>query len=163
MDGFQRRPGSRRSRVSNNHYVTKSGNQIKVNRNLGARLQARQDRKARRKAELLSTLPKGRIKRLLARLNPRYLARYWFSREGGIMALKLLGIGTLAGFLLLVGMFAYFRKDLPNLKDISGNNIGGSMRYYDRTGKTILWEDYDAVKRIPVKTEEISSFVKMRL
>lgn len=72
------------------------------------------------------------------------------------MALKLAGVGILAVFLLLVGVFAYFRKDLPNLRDISGNNIGGSIRYYDRTGQTLLWEDYDAVKRNPVKQEDIS-------
>src|SRR5690606_34472377 len=59
-----------------------------------------------------------------------------------------------------VGMFAYFRKDLPDLRDISGNNIGGSIQYYDRTGKTLVWEDYDAVKRIPVQDEAINDYVK---
>jgi len=72
------------------------------------------------------------------------------------MALKLLGVGLIAGFLIMVGVFAYFRKDLPNLRDISGQNIGGSIRYYDKTGQTLLWEDYDAVKRIPVKDEDIN-------
>lgn len=76
------------------------------------------------------------------------------------MALKLTGIAILVGFLLLVGVFAYFRKDLPNLKDISGNNIGGSIRYYDKTGKTLLFEDYDAVRRIPVQDEKISQVMK---
>jgi len=55
---------------------------------------------------------------------------------------------------------SYFRKDLPNLKDISGKNIGGSVRYYDRTGQTLLWEDYDAVKRIPVANKDISKFMQ---
>ena len=76
------------------------------------------------------------------------------------MALKLTGVGILAVFLLLIGVFAYFRKDLPNLRDISGNNIGGSIRYYDRTGETLLWEDYDAVKRNPVKGEDMAQVVK---
>lgn len=76
------------------------------------------------------------------------------------MALKLTGIGILAVFLLLIGVFAYFRKDLPNLKDISGNNIGGSVSYYDRTGKVLLWQDYDAVKRTPVEGQDINQDIK---
>jgi penicillin-binding protein 1A len=108
----------------------------------------------------MAGMPKGRTERALHRLNPKNLYHYWFSREGGIMALKIVGIGFIAGFLLLVGMFAYFRKDLPNLRDISGENLGGSIQYYDRTGKTLLWEDYDAAKRIPVESEEISDSLK---
>lgn len=73
--------------------------------------------------------------------------------------MKVLGIGFIAGFLLLVGVFAYFRKDLPTL-DLSGDTIGGSIRYYDKTGKTLLFEDYDAVKRIPVPEDEMSQYVK---
>ena len=76
------------------------------------------------------------------------------------MALKLLGIAFIAGFVMLAGLFAYFRKDLPNLRDISGNNIGGSIRYYDRTGQVLLFEDYDAVKRIPVGEDGINQYMK---
>ncbi|MDQ5972283.1 MAG: Transgly protein [Patescibacteria group bacterium] len=151
-----RKPGS----VGKNYFVTKSGNTIKLHRSLTDRLKAKKDGKSRRKAASLSTLPKGRIKRNLARLQPKRLYHYWFSRDGAVMALKILGIGMVAGFLILVGLFAYFRKDLPNLKDLSGNNLGGSIRYYDRTGETLLWEDYAAVKRTPVKEEQISQYMK---
>lgn len=104
--------------------------------------------------------PKSRMGKIAYTLNPKRQWRYWTSKDGRIMGLKVLGIGIIAGFLMLVGLFAYFRKDLPNLRDISGNNIGGSIQYYDRTGKTLLWEDYDAAKRIPVQDEEISQYVK---
>lgn len=93
-------------------------------------------------------------------MHPKRMYKYWFSREGGIMALKIGGIAIVFGFLFLVGLFAYFRKDLPNLRDISGNNIGGSIQYFDRTGETLLWEDYDAVKRIPVLDEAIDQDIK---
>ncbi len=156
--------GPRRSRQSarrtRNTYVTKSGQTIKVHTNLAERFQAARDARARRRATRLAGLPKGRVKRLLYILNPKRQYKYWFSREGGIMALKIAGIGIIAGFLILVGVFAYFRKDLPNLRDISGDKIGGSIRYYDRTGKTLLFEDYDAVKRIPVADDQISPYVK---
>ncbi len=76
------------------------------------------------------------------------------------MFLRITGVGIIVGFLVLVGLFAYFRKDLPDLRDISGNNIGGSIRYYDRTGETLLWEDFDAVKRVPVHGDDISEHMK---
>ncbi len=142
------------------HYVTKKGNRIKLNSNLQSRWQAKRDARSRHRAAYLATLPKNPVKRFLYRMHPKRLYHYWFSREGGLMALKLMGIGILAVFLLLIGVFAYFRKDLPNLRDISGNNIGGSIRYYDRTGKTLLWEDYDAVKRNPVDDKDIAQNVK---
>lgn len=77
------------------------------------------------------------------------------------MALKLAGVGFVAGFIMLVGIFAYFRKDLPRIKDISGNNFGGSVTYYDRTGKTVLFQDYNERKRVPVEEKEISKYLKM--
>ncbi|MEO8785118.1 MAG: biosynthetic peptidoglycan transglycosylase, partial [Candidatus Saccharimonadales bacterium] len=158
MNKSSRNPGSRRT--GKNYFVSRSGNKIKLNRSLSDRLKSSRDGKARRRATNLSALPKGRVKRFFAHLQPKRIYHYWVSRDGGIMALKILGIGMVAGFLILVGLFAYFRKDLPNLKDISGNNLGGSISYYDRTGQTLLWQDYAAVKRIPVKDQDISPYMK---
>lgn len=115
---------------------------------------------AQKRAERLVGMPKSRFKRFFFRLHPKRLYKYWFSREGGIMALKVTGAGIVAGFLMLVMIFAYFRKDLPNIRDISGSNIGGSILYYDRTGQTLLFEDVEGSKRIPVKDEQISTFIK---
>lgn len=147
-------------RKSSNVHITKSGKTIKLHTSLSDRIKQSRDEKALRKAERLRGMPKSRIKRFFFRMHPKRLAKYWFSREGGIMALKITGIGLVSLFVIMIGVFAYFRKDLPNLRDISGNNIGGSIRYYDRTGQTLLWEDYDAVKRIPVDPEEISDYLK---
>lgn len=152
--------GPGRRRPSKNAFTTKSGNTIKLNRSLGERVRASREAKARKRAAYLSTLPRNRFKRILYRLHPKRVAKYWFSREGGIMALKILGVGIVVCFLLMVGVFAYFRKDLPNIKDISGDNLGGSTTYYDRTGQTVLWQDYDAVKRVPVTSGSISKYMK---
>ncbi len=152
--------GSNRPRKSNNVHVTKSGKTIKLHTSLSDRVKANRNHKALKKAERLQGMPKSRVQRFFYRMHPKRLKDYWFSREGGVMALKIVGIGLIASFILLIGVFAYFRKDLPNLRDISGNNIGGSIRYYDRTGETLLWEDYDAVKRIPVKGELIADHLK---
>lgn len=150
----------RGARKSRNTFVTKSGQTIKVNRSLADRIKSRKDFAQRNKALRMAGMPKQPIRRFFYRLHPKRLYKYWFSREGGLMALKITGIGIVTCFLLLFGIFAYFRKDLINLNDISGNNIGGSIRYYDRTGQTLLWQDYDAVKRVPVEDAEINQYMK---
>ncbi len=150
----------RKAAGKSNIHVTKSGKSIKLHSSLVDRIKASRDEKALRKAERLRGLPKSRIKRTIYRMHPKRLAAYWFSKEGGIMALKITGVSIVVMFVMMVGVFAYFRKDLPNLRDISGNNIGGSIRYYDRTGETLIWEDFDAVKRIPVQGDQISDYLK---
>lgn len=155
-----KKPASPRKRPGKNSFTTKSGTAIKLNRSLGERLKAGRDARARRRAAYLSTLPKDRFKRILFRLRPKELARYWFSRDGAIMALKIVGAGLIIGFVLIVGVFAYFRKDLPNIKDLSGQKLGGSVTYYDRTGQTILWQDYNDTKRQPVATDKMSENVR---
>jgi membrane peptidoglycan carboxypeptidase len=155
-----KKSASRNTGRKRNTYTTSSGKSIKINRSLSQKIKARKAGYAQARAERLAGMPKGRLQRVAWRMHPKRLWAYWTSREGMIMALKLTGIAILLGFLLLVGMFAYFRKDLPNLKDISGNNIGGSIRYYDKTGKTLLFEDYDAVRRIPVQDDKIAQVMK---
>jgi membrane peptidoglycan carboxypeptidase len=127
---------------------------------MGQRWNHHRDAKMRRKAQRLSGLPKSRIKRFFWRLHPKRLYAYWFSRDGGVMALKITGIAILVMFIFTLGTFAFFRKDLPDITDISGDNLGGSISYYDRTGKVLLWQDYNAVKRVPVASEEMSQHIK---
>lgn len=149
-----------RRSASRNTYTTRSGKTIKLNQSAADRRKAAKEASARRKAAYLSSLPKEPWKRVLYRLNPKRFFQYLFTREGAIMALKVAGIAFVVGFLILVGVFAYFRKDLPKIRDISGNNLGGSVTYYDRTGKTILFQDYSERKRIPVAGDEISKYMK---
>ena len=152
--------GGNTGRRSKSAFVTKSGQTIKINRSIGDKIRAIRANGAQKRAERLVGMPKSRFKRIFFRMSPKHMFKYWTSRDGAIMALKLFGIGALASFILLVGVFAYFRKDLPNIRDISGNNIGGSILYYDRTGQTLLFEDVDGSKRIPVKDEAISTYIK---
>jgi len=160
MTDSNQRP-RRQPAKAKNTFTTKSGKTIKVNRNLGERMRAGREAKAQRKAAYLSTLPKEPWKRLLYRMHPKRLYKYWFSREGAIMALKITGVSFVVGFLLIVGLFAYFRKDLPKIHDINdGGNSGGSIAYYDRTNSVLLFQDYDEFKRVPVGGKDISSYMK---
>jgi membrane peptidoglycan carboxypeptidase len=153
-------PRRSRNRRSSNVYTTKSGTDIRLNRSFAEKRKARKDAVARQRAARLSSMPSNKFKRVLYMLHPKRMAAYWLSREGAIMALKVTGVGIVVCFLLLVGLFAYFRKDLPNITDVNGNNMAGSVSYYDKTGKTLLWQDYDAVKRIPVEHDQINDYVK---
>lgn len=153
-----KKPSSRR--IKGNKFTTRSGKTIKVNRTLNEKSKARKDAKALRKAERMKGMPKGRIKRFFFRLHPKRLYKYWFSRDGLAMGLKLAGFAVVAGFFMLIALFAYFRKDLPDITDASGDSIGGSIRYYDRSGEVLLWEDYDAIKRVPVASDQISENLK---
>jgi len=150
----------RQRKTPKNTYTTSSGKTIKLNRSLGDRMRAGKEARAQRKAAYLSTLPKERWKRLLYRMHPKRMYQYWFSRDGAIMALKVVGIGLVCVFLLIVGLFAYFRKDLPKIEDINGGDSGGSIAYYDRTGQTMLFQDYNAFKRIPVTQTNISKYMQ---
>lgn len=152
----------RRSPTQTKTSVAKKQNtqSMAVNRSLSNRKDQRKAKRKSVKAQYLASLPKDRWKRLAARMQPKHLIEYWFSRDGAIAALKIIGIGIVVGFFLVVGLFAYFRKDLPNLTSISGQNLGGSVSYYDRTGKVLLWQDYNAVQRVPVPGNQISPYVK---
>ncbi len=147
-------------RRSRNTYTTKSGQTIKLNQNMSQKMKGFKDTWKTHKAARLAGMPKTHMKRFLYRMKPSNLYHYWFSREGAIMALKVFGIGVVVLFILLVGAFAYLRKDLPQINNIYGQNLGGSITYYDSTGKTVLWQDYSAVKRVPVAGADISPFMK---
>ena len=149
--------GAKRSK---NTYTTKSGQSIKLNRNLSQRAKGVKDSWHQHKASRLAGMPKTHIKRFLYRLKPSNLYHYWFSREGAIMALKVFGIGIVLFFILVVGVFAYLRKDLPSINSIYRQNLGGSITYYDSTGQNVLWQDYNAIKRVPVASNDISLNMK---
>jgi hypothetical protein len=89
--------GSRK--VKGNKFTTKSGKTIKVNKSLNEKSKARKDAKALRKAERNKGLPKGKFKRTLYKLSPKYLYAYWFSRDGAASGLKITGFAIVVGFL----------------------------------------------------------------
>lgn len=138
------------------------GQRRKPNMRVYSNLPNRRDLKARRKAEYLATLPKNPVKRFFYRLHPRRVAKYWFSRQGAIMALKLLGIAFILLLIFIAAIFAYFRKDLDRINpaELSKRVHSTTTKYYDRTGKVLLWEDKSSDNRTVVKSEEISENMK---
>ena len=129
--------------------------------NLARQKRIKSDSKSRKRAELLATLPKGRVKRIAYRLNPRRLAKYWFSREGGIMALKIAGLGLAAGIVLILAIFAIFRKDLAiGPEELTKRVQSRTTKFYDRTGTVLLYELYKDQQLTFVKPDQISKNMK---
>jgi len=129
-----------------------------VNRNIGDRMRARKDLRARRRADQKARMPKNPLKRFVYYLKPKNFAAYWFNRDGAIRALKVAGITLAVMMVFLLAIFAYFRKDLPrNITNLDACSQGASTLYYDNTGQTLLWASSGDVECYPVKLENINN------
>jgi penicillin-binding protein 1A len=159
MSSFKNRFSSIKKAGRKAKITAKTG--IKKNRNISQKVKVHRDARARKRAEYLSTLPKNPVKRFFYRLSPRNLSRYFTTRDGAISLLKALGIGLAVFMVLMLSMFAYFRKDLPkNIDNLKTCSKGASTLYYDRTGKTLLWASSGDVECYPVPSDQISKNLK---
>lgn len=130
--------------------------------NLAQKHKTKKDKDSRARAEYLATLPKHPVKRFFYRLHPKRLAKYWFSKRGGLMALKILGVGILLILLLIGGMFAYFRKDLDKIRpgELAKRVQTTVTKYYDRNDN-LLWEDKGTGNyQLVVESNQISDYLK---
>lgn len=143
--------------------MTKKPNRrLNVYANLSHARKTKKDRLARRKAEYLATLPKHPIKRFMYRMHPKRVYKYWFSRNGGMTLLKIAGVSTLLVVIFAGGLFAYFRKDIDQIRpsELAKRVQTTVTRYYDRND-VLLWEDKgDGNYKLVVKGSEISEEMK---
>ena len=78
------------------------------------------------------------------------------------MALKIAGVGTLLVFLLIAGLFAYYRQEIAAIRptELASRVQTTVTRYLDRNG-VVLWEDKGfGDYKLVVKSEEISDKMK---
>lgn len=115
---------------------------VSVYSNLAAKRRTKKDAKARKKAEYLATLPKHPVKRLVYRMHPKRVVKYWFSKQGLFTLIKTLGVMIAVVVLLGLALFAYYRKDLDAIRPGSlAQRVKTTVtKYYDRNNK-LLWED----------------------
>ncbi|MGY4893433.1 MAG: transglycosylase domain-containing protein [Candidatus Saccharimonadota bacterium] len=135
---------------------------LSVYSNLSQKRKVKKDAESRRRAEYLATLPKHPVKRFFYRMHPKRFWAYWFSKQGMITALKIAGVGILLMALLVGGLFAYFRKDLDQIRpgEIDKRVQSTVTKYYDRNDQ-LLWEDKgDGNYKLVVKSEDISDNLK---
>lgn len=135
---------------------------LNVYANLSNKRKAKKDTETRRRAEYLATLPKHPVKRFFYRLHPKRFWAYWFSKRGVIMGLKVLGVAVLLIALLIGGMFAYFRKDLDQIRpgEIDKRVQSTITTYLDRNGQ-VLWKDTGGGNyKLVVPSEDLSDNLK---
>lgn len=135
---------------------------LSVYSNLSRRRKTKKDSSSRQRAEYLASLPKHPVKRFFYRLHPKRFWGYWFSKRGALMALKIVGIGVLLLALFIGGLFAYFRKDLDQIRpgELAKRVQSTVTKYYDRNDK-LLWEDKgDGNYKLVVESDEISDLLK---
>lgn len=130
--------------------------------NLSHKRKTKKDAEARRRAEYLATLPKHPVKRFFYRMHPKRFWAYWFSKRGAIMALKIAGVGILVMALLVGGLFAYFRKDLDQIRpgEIDKQVQSTVTTYLDRNGQTLWVDKGDGDYKLVVKSDQISDNLK---
>lgn len=129
--------------------------------NLARKRKVKVDSRSRKKAEFLATLPKSRVKRVFYKLHPKRFFKYWFSKDGALMAMKLAGVGLALFIILILGVFALFRKDLALGPDELTKRVQSrTTKFYDRTGQVLLYDLYKDQQLTFVKSDQISDNMK---
>ncbi|NBW58359.1 penicillin-binding protein, partial [bacterium] len=102
------------------------------------------------------------INKILFYLKPKNFFRYWFSRNGFFMFLKVSGVCLLLLLLLIGGLFAYFRKDLNAISpgEISKRVQSTINTYYDRNGEIIYEDKGSGNYKLVVESNELNKNLK---
>ncbi|MCK4635563.1 MAG: PBP1A family penicillin-binding protein [Candidatus Moranbacteria bacterium] len=77
-----------------------------------------------------------------------------------IKTLKISGIIFLVGLFIVIGIFAFIAKDLPEPGKVNMRAIDESTKIYDRTGTVILYDIHGEEKRTIISHDEIPDIVK---
>ncbi len=97
----------------------------------------------------------GKVKKVVGRVR-RLLTLPMFRRV--FRAALFLGA---AGFVMLLGFFAYYAKDLPNPDDIGRRQIAQSTKIYAKDSSTVLYDIHGEEKRTVIPVSEIPNEVKL--
>ena len=114
---------------------------------------------ARRRAEELAKLPKEPVKRFFARLHPKRVFKWWFSKRGQKTIWKTIAAGFLILIIFIGGLFLYYKKDLDEIR-LDEMTISETVNtYLDRNGE-VLWRDTGSENyRLVVEADEISDYM----
>ena len=128
--------------------------------NFAYKRRVKADTRSRKKAEELAKLPKNPVLRFFAKLHPKRVLKFWFSRDGLLMLLKIIAAAVLIAIIVVGGLFLYFKKEADACGSISDRVTDTVNTYLDRNG-VVLWEDKgDGDYRLTVDGDEISSYMR---
>ena len=95
-------------------------------------------------------------KKFLASFRPKNFKQYWLSREGLRRIGRLAGTGGLILFLI----FLFFAKDLPSPGKVNARVSAQTTKFYDRTGKHVLYEVFGDKNRSIIEFSAMPEHVK---
>lgn len=132
---------------------------MKLYSSLSYKHKAKKEAEARRRAEELAKLPKEPVKRFFARLHPKRVFKWWFSKRGQKTILKTIAACILILIIFIGGLFLYYKKDLDEIR-LDEMSISETVNtYLDRNGE-VLWKDTGNENyRLVVDAEEISPYM----
>lgn len=152
----------RSSSRTTSHTPTRTSKAKRTYSSFAYRRRSKKEERERKRAEDLATLPKQPILRFFAHLHPKRVFKYWFSRRGVMMGLKIIGVIILLCAIGIGGLFMYYKKDLAAIRpEELANRVNGTVNtYLDRNGE-VLWEDKgDGDYRLVVEGDEISAYMR---
>ena len=100
----------------------------------------------------LKPLTKSETKAAKQKKAPRW--KRWLKRIAIVVAI-LFGLGCVA----IIGVFAWFGRDLPSPDELENRVIAESTKIYDRTGEHLLYETGRDVRRTYTKIEDMSPYI----
>ena len=126
---------------------------------LSYKRKAKKEAEDRRRAEELAKLPKEPVKRFFARLHPKRVAKWWFSKRGQKTIWKTIAACILIFIIFIGGLFLYYKKDLDEIR-LDEMSISETVNtYLDRNGE-VLWKDTGNENyRLVVDADEISDYM----
>ncbi|MBR0467659.1 transglycosylase domain-containing protein [Candidatus Saccharibacteria bacterium] len=132
---------------------------MKLYSSLSYKRKAKKEAEARRRAEELAKLPKEPVKRFFARLHPKRVCKWWFSKRGQKTIWKTIAAGFLILIIFIGGLFLYYKKDLDEIR-LDEMTISETVNtYLDRNGE-VLWKDTGSENyRLVVEADEISPYM----
>ncbi len=132
---------------------------MKLYSSLSYKHKAKKEADARRRAEELAKLPKEPIKRFFARLHPKRVFKWWFSKRGQKTIWKTIAACFLIFVIFIGGLFLYYKKDLDEIR-LDEMAISETVNtYLDRNG-VVLWRDTGNENyRLVVDAEDISPYM----
>lgn len=146
--------GSRRKKASK-----KTAKNKNLYSNLSYKRKVKKEANARSRAEELAKLPKEPVKRFFARLHPKRVFKWWFSKRGQKAIWKAIAAFALICVIFVGGLFLYYKKDLDEIR-LDEMSISETVNtYLDRNGE-LLWQDTGSEDyRLVVDAEDISEYM----
>ncbi len=132
---------------------------MKLYSSLSYKHKAKKEADARRRAEELAKLPKEPVKRFFARLHPKRVFKWWFSKRGQKTIWKTIAACFLILIIFIGGLFLYYKKDLDEIRLDEMSISETANTYLDRNGE-VLWKDTGNENyRLVVDADEISPYM----